>query len=53
MVHGAVRANYYLQWIWDRSGRPGPLPQLAEPILALLGISDPLEDTHPSLKEQS
>lgn len=52
-VHGAVRSNFYQQWIWDRSGRPGPLPQLAEPILALLGISDPLEDTHPSLKEQS
>ena len=52
-VHGAVRTNYYQQWIWDRSGRPGPLPQRAEPILALLGIADPLAVTHPSLKEQS
>lgn len=52
-IHDAVRTHFYQLWIWDQKGRPGPLPMLPPTILTRLGIADPLEDTHPSLKEQS
>lgn len=50
-IHDAVRTHFYQLWIWDQKGRPGPLPMLPPAILTRLGIADPLEDTHPTLKE--
>ena len=50
-IHDAVRAHFYALWLWDMRGRPGPLPMLPPTILTRLGISDPLEDTAPTMKE--
>ena len=50
-IHDAVRAHFYALWRWDVLGRPGPLPMLPPGILTRLGISDPLEDTEPIIKE--
>lgn len=34
----AVHANVTQQWIWDRRGRPGPLPMLPAPVLSRLRL---------------
>lgn len=49
-MNDAIRARETQLWLWNIRERPGPMPQLPQPILARLGIthlSSDLEDTEP------
>lgn len=37
-MNAAVRTNVTQQWMWDQSGRPGPMPMLPRPVLETLGF---------------
>jgi antibiotic biosynthesis monooxygenase (ABM) superfamily enzyme len=56
-MHDAVRAHFTQLWIWDRQGRPGPLPMLPQRILHRLGLGhllgEPIEDTEPIPPKES
>jgi len=52
-MNDAIRARETQLWLWNIRNRPGPMPELPEPILHKLGITHlssfgDLEDTQPT-----